>query len=170
MKSRYYFIAGALLVLFVGFSGCARKTSELTPQEGTVESVALETNSQTTAAQSAAPSQPIASSPIIEPVRVAVVSATPKQAPVTVASATASAIETPEAASLPQGHMERNKQVQLALKQAGFYTGTVDGKVGPLTQRAVEDFQRTKGLKVDGKVGPVTWGELEKYLSERKNQ
>ncbi|MBI4437167.1 MAG: peptidoglycan-binding protein, partial [Candidatus Omnitrophica bacterium] len=57
-----------------------------------------------------------------------------------------------------------------ALQQAGFYGGGIDGKVGPLTQKAIEDFQRSKGLKVDGKVGPMTWGELEKHLSEGTQQ
>ncbi|MBP1693332.1 MAG: peptidoglycan-binding protein [Chloroflexi bacterium] len=31
----------------------------------------------------------------------------------------------------------------------------VDGKIGPKTRKAIQDFQRQKGLKVDGSVGPV---------------
>lgn len=58
------------------------------------------------------------------------------------------------------------KDIQNALKNAGFDPGTIDGKLGPRTQQAVKEFQRTKGLKVDGKVGPQTWGELNKYLKK----
>jgi peptidoglycan hydrolase-like protein with peptidoglycan-binding domain len=58
-----------------------------------------------------------------------------------------------------------NEQIQTALKNAGFYTGAIDGKVGPLTKRAVEEFQKANGLSVDGKVGPKTWAVLSKYLN-----
>lgn len=61
----------------------------------------------------------------------------------------------------------RNKDIQKALKNAGFYTGSIDGKVGPKTKKAVEEFQKSKGLKVDGKVGPKTWAELENYLVQQ---
>ena len=59
---------------------------------------------------------------------------------------------------------DRNKDVQTALKNAGFYAGSVDGKIGPRTKSAIQEFQKAKGLKVDGKVGPKTWAEMEKYL------
>jgi len=56
------------------------------------------------------------------------------------------------------------KEIQLALQNAGFYEGEIDGKIGPVSKRAIEEFQKVNGLKVDGKVGPQTWGALEKYL------
>ena len=59
---------------------------------------------------------------------------------------------------------DRTKDIQKALKAAGFYEGTIDGKIGPRTKKAILDFQKAKGLKADGKVGPKTWAELEKYL------
>ncbi|QKE72647.1 hypothetical protein HPK19_07435 [Arthrobacter citreus] len=37
---------------------------------------------------------------------------------------------------------------------------TVDGKFGPLTEKAIRDFQKKKGLTIDGKVGPITWSKL----------
>lgn len=56
------------------------------------------------------------------------------------------------------------KDIQAALKKAGFEPGPIDGKMGPKTRQAIKEFQRTKGLVVDGKVGSKTWGELGKYL------
>lgn len=61
----------------------------------------------------------------------------------------------------------RNKDIQRALKNAGLYSGSIDGKLGPRTKKAIEEFQSSKGLKADGKVGPKTWAELEKYLVQQ---
>lgn len=49
-----------------------------------------------------------------------------------------------------------DRDVQRALRAAGYYTGAIDGKVGPLTIRAIRDFQRDHGLKVDGVAGRNT--------------
>lgn len=68
---------------------------------------------------------------------------------------------------LVQSAIDKTKDIQRALKNAGFDVGTIDGKIGPKTKKAIEDFQRSKGLKVDGKVGPMTWSELEKYLIQQ---
>jgi peptidoglycan hydrolase-like protein with peptidoglycan-binding domain len=57
------------------------------------------------------------------------------------------------------------KEIQAALKNAGVYSGEIDGKLGPMSKKAVEEFQRTNGLAVDGKVGPKTWVALSKYLN-----
>ena len=56
-------------------------------------------------------------------------------------------------------------EIQKALKNAGYYTAAVDGKIGPKTKKAIEDFQKANGLKIDGKVGLKTWAVLEKYLN-----
>ena len=48
------------------------------------------------------------------------------------------------------------KQMQQALKDQGFYTGTVDGMFGFGTTEAVKAFQRKKGLTVDGLAGAGT--------------
>ena len=56
-------------------------------------------------------------------------------------------------------------QIQTALKNAGFYTGTIDGKIGPMSKKAIIEFQKANGLQADGKVGPKTWAALEKYLT-----
>lgn len=54
--------------------------------------------------------------------------------------------------------------VQKALKNAGFYKGSVDGKIGQQTKKAVESFQRQHNLTADGVVGRRTWEELKTYL------
>ena len=46
--------------------------------------------------------------------------------------------------------------LQVALKQRGLYHGRVDGVAGPLTHRAVLDFQRRARIAVDGVAGPQT--------------
>lgn len=57
------------------------------------------------------------------------------------------------------------KQIQRALKSAGFYQGPIDGKIGFKTKEAIIKFQKSKGLKADGIVGKRTSAELNKYLS-----
>ena len=62
------------------------------------------------------------------------------------------------------------KEIQLALKNAGFYKGTVDGRLGPRTREAVRSFQQANGLKVDGVVGRQTWEKLFPFLSLASSQ
>jgi len=57
------------------------------------------------------------------------------------------------------------KEIQTALKNAGYYAGLIDGKVGPMTKKAIEAFQKANGIKADGKVGPRTWAVLSSHLS-----
>ena len=55
------------------------------------------------------------------------------------------------------------REIQQALKNAGFYQGNVDGKMGPMTRDAVKEFQRIHGLNDDGVVGKQTWTKLKAY-------
>lgn len=55
-------------------------------------------------------------------------------------------------------------EVQKALQNAGYYHGTVDGKVGPKTTQAIKDFQTENGLTADGKVGKKTSDRLRAHL------
>lgn len=57
-----------------------------------------------------------------------------------------------------------NRNIQRALKSAGYYKGRIDGKIGKYTKRAIRNFQRAKRLRVDGIVGKRTWAALKKYL------
>ncbi len=57
------------------------------------------------------------------------------------------------------------EEVQMALKNAGFYEGTVDGKVGEKTKKAIKAFQEANGLTTDGLIGTRTWAKLKTYLN-----
>jgi len=57
------------------------------------------------------------------------------------------------------------QEIQTALKNAGFYSGAIDGKSGPMTKKAIEEFQKANGLKADGKVGTKTWSILSNHLN-----
>lgn len=65
----------------------------------------------------------------------------------------------------PSGFELPSKEIQQALKGAGYYQGAIDGKIGPSTKSAVKAFQRDHGLDADGVVGKGTWNKLKVYLS-----
>ena len=62
------------------------------------------------------------------------------------------------------GKVSTHKDVQRALKNAGFYNGPVDGKIGKSTIRAIKEFQKTNNLKVTGTPGTTTKKLLQQYL------
>lgn len=66
----------------------------------------------------------------------------------------------------PGPYRPTSLEIQTALKNAGYYTGTIDGKIGPLSKKAIEEFQKANNLTVDGKVGPKTWNLLSKYRKQ----
>lgn len=51
-------------------------------------------------------------------------------------------------------------EIQERLIELGYATGGIDGFYGPLTVRAVQNFQKTRGINPDGIVGLVTLAEL----------
>lgn len=59
------------------------------------------------------------------------------------------------------------KQIQTALKNAGYFEGAVDGKMGKKTRRAIRGFQKANNLPADGKVGKKTWSILKDYLEKK---
>lgn len=59
------------------------------------------------------------------------------------------------------------KQVQIALQNAGYNPGSVDGRSGKQTKEAIKAFQRANNLKADGKVGIKTWDLLKVYLVKK---
>lgn len=57
------------------------------------------------------------------------------------------------------------KDIQTALKNAGFYNGPIDGKIGRGTRSAIKAFQKDNNLTADGIVGEQTALRLKKYLN-----
>ena len=142
------YMALGLCVVLVGLFavGCAKKEQPLEQMQEPlpVEVAPMSTTAPATGTQAA---------PVITP------------APATSAPATVAAPQ--EGIALPpQGpYKPTNEEIQTALKNAGFYTGQVDGKLGPKTKKAIEAFQTANNLKADGKVGPKTWSLLSTHLT-----
>lgn len=57
------------------------------------------------------------------------------------------------------------RQLQTDLQTLGFYSGTVTGHYGNITQEAVRKFQRKNGLSADGIAGKNTLSKLNELLS-----
>ena len=75
-------------------------------------------------------------------------------------------VKTAELTLPPQGpYKPSNQEIQTALKNAGFYTGEIDGKIGPVSKKAIKEFQAANNLQADGKVGQKTWAVLSQYLN-----
>ena len=61
---------------------------------------------------------------------------------------------------------EEVKKIQKALKRAGYDPGPIDGKIGPLTRNALQEFQKENGLPVTGKADASTMKLLQEYMEE----
>ncbi|MFA5092713.1 MAG: peptidoglycan-binding domain-containing protein [Candidatus Omnitrophota bacterium] len=129
------------VVVLAGLSGCGKKQEVEELQPITMESLST-------------PSTPV-------------VMATDLKAQDVKALAVPTVVSTKEVVPVPpQGpYKPAGMEIQTALKNAGFYAGSIDGKIGPKSKKAIVDFQAANGLKADGKVGPKTWEVLSKYLS-----
>jgi N-acetylmuramoyl-L-alanine amidase len=60
-------------------------------------------------------------------------------------------------------------ELQHRLNQLGFDAGLEDGIFGPLTQSAIEEFQRNVGLDVDGVAGPGTVETLRRLRRDHQS-
>jgi len=60
-----------------------------------------------------------------------------------------------------------NKQIQIALSNAGYYSGVIDGRIGKQTKASIRAFQKDNGLPADGQVGKKTWAALRKFLVQK---
>jgi peptidoglycan hydrolase-like protein with peptidoglycan-binding domain len=81
------------------------------------------------------------------------------QAPALKGSFTGATYRTPTGFELPAS------EIQKALKNAGYYAGSVDGKIGPGSREAIRSFQRDNGLTADGVCGKQTWAKLKTHLN-----
>ncbi len=59
------------------------------------------------------------------------------------------------------------KHVQIALKNAGYNPGRIDGHMGKQTKEAIRAFQKANNLKETGKADKETWGLLKEYLYKK---
>ena len=148
-----FVIAAVILAVAVAFgsAGCKGKVEEPAMEETSFESVEMITPTS---------DEMLNVQAVVEPAQTVATETIPPTAAV------------PQVAEKPivvvtQMAQDRNKEIQMALKNAGFYTGAIDGKIGPKSKQAILDFQKANGLKVDGKVGPKTWAALEKYLIQQ---
>lgn len=158
MENRAIF--AVLLVLILSVSGCAKKQAENTnPNMTGFDSVSTDDElaqlpqAATPAQQTAVEALPIETSPVTQ------------GAPLAARTAQTSTPAGTAAFQADIASLSRDKKIQLALKNAGYYQGNIDGKLGPASKRAIEAFQGNNGLKVDGKVGPKTWAALEMVLN-----
>ena len=58
---------------------------------------------------------------------------------------------------------EKISEIQICLKNAGYYNGAIDGVKGSKTRKAIKEFQRANSLNDVGIVGSRTWTLLSKY-------
>jgi len=59
------------------------------------------------------------------------------------------------------------KEIQIALQNAGYNSGPIDGRMGRQTKDAIKAFQMANNLVADGKVGKQTWSLLKEYLYKK---
>jgi peptidoglycan hydrolase-like protein with peptidoglycan-binding domain len=132
---------GLVVLVLVALSGCGKKQEMEELQPITMESLSTT-------------GSPTQTAPDIK-------------APETKILTTNTAVPAKEVLPLPpQGpYKPTGIEIQTALKNAGFYNGNIDGKLGPKSKKAIEDFQKANGLKADGKVGPKTWEAMSKHSS-----
>lgn len=61
-------------------------------------------------------------------------------------------------------------EIQTALKNANFYQGKIDGRIGPETKKAIRKFQEVNNLNPDGIMGSRTWKKLAQFLKSKKEE
>lgn len=102
-----------------------------------------------------------ATTPVPAPTSTPTPATTPAPTPTTPASSNSLSKYSSEPPVLAIGSTgEPVLDVQSFLKQAGLYTGAIDGVFGAETQAAVEKFQDSKNLTSDGVIGPETWAAM----------
>jgi len=145
--SKFLTVSVVIFLAALTVVGCSKKESaestDMTmPMSVSVESTSPSTNIITKAGapvETSAPAQqPTVSQPMSEAIPVATSTYTPPSA----------------------------QDIQQALKNAGLYKGSVDGKIGPGTKRAITEFQQQNGLTADGKVGKKTWEKRKEHLNQ----
>jgi len=117
-----------------------------------------------------APEQPMVTDQAMAPAAGSAMTATAANEPLPAMEAPVGAASDADAANAALDQVDTidkptNQQIQQALKNAGLYSGQIDGSLGPKTKKAIEEFQAQSGLTADGKVGPKTWSKLGAHLT-----
>lgn len=151
---------GILMMSFCFFNGCVQKAGEETPvdsssMQAAEETPVIQTTEQTGAVQ---PEQ-------LQPLD-SLLNATTSETTAAATSPESLSSQVPVAASSNVFEKPSVENIQKALKNAGVYTGKIDGVLGPKTKKAIESFQKANGLTADGKVGKKTWQKLSSYLNQ----
>src|SRR3989338_4397081 len=153
-----------LLGLAFTVTGCGQKSNDQASLSGTgfdslstTEELAQLPQSTTSNQQTSVEVLPIETSPVT-------------QSTGQISGSYAPAMDAASMISTTASNLSHEQQIQTALKNVGLYQGNIDGKIGPRTKKAIEQFQTNNGLKVDGKVGPKTWAALEQYLTGQVSQ
>jgi len=149
MKKMLVVLAVLLSIAMVSFglTGCSKKKAEETPvAEMQTQAAPSQTqlNAENLTSQAAAKAEAVSTS----------------MQPGAVPASTPEVAQTVTSVAKPTG-----EEIQTALKNAGYYSGVIDGKLGPKSKKAIEDFQKDNGLVADGKVGAKTWSKLQAHLN-----
>lgn len=147
-------VAAAFVLISIGY-GMGRRAGQSAANAGSALSPV------------GAPLSTIQIEPIQPQQELAAISTSTGENPTTDASTT---LLTSASAASSTEESSRIRQIQLALRQAGFDPGPADGRMGTRTKVAIRDFQLANGLQADGKVGPKTWSKLETFLSQGQAQ
>lgn len=174
-------LAGLLLVLLLGISGCFSKPDrieELPTQNPDIVPFPTVTPTPTPMPTTdASPEESglpglsiITAPPIPTSSSIAVVTATPTPTSQTTSQPTATPTPQPtDDGTLRNGSTgSAVKSVQQKLKDLGYYTGSVDGTFGSGTESAVKEFQKANGLTADGIVGSRTLSTLNSSSAKAK--
>ncbi|MDD5155727.1 MAG: peptidoglycan-binding domain-containing protein [Candidatus Omnitrophica bacterium] len=146
MKRSAFIILTLALVVYLAGCGKKQKTLEEMQEPMSMEAMSALSSESKNAPEAKAPEQAAAASMAVTP-----------QA----AGMTAKLEPLPPSGPYKPSVIE----IQTALKNSGYYTGKIDGKIGPRTKAAIAEFQKANGLKADGKVGPKTWAALSRHLN-----
>lgn len=132
---------GVVVLVLAALSGCGKKQEAEELQPITMESLSAVSSSVQAASDLKAPETKILTTSVVIPAKE--VLPLPPQGP----------------------YKPTGIEIQTALKNAGFYADNIDGKIGPKSKKAIEDFQKANSLKVDGKVGAKTWEAMSRHSS-----
>jgi peptidoglycan hydrolase-like protein with peptidoglycan-binding domain len=133
----------SVFILAVSFYGCGKKQQALEDMQQPMSMETLATMNTATLNESKVFEPKVEAASVLAPVQQAKLEPLPPAGPYKPAA----------------------NEIQTALKNAGFYSGVIDGKIGPNSKKAIVEFQKSQGLVADGKVGPKTWEALVKYLN-----